>query len=107
MKSENPNVGDIVMLCSPIITEVVDDTAPIKKRGRPKKAKLVTQTTWVDDCEAIVVSGPTQGISSDGEDYWLEWLTQRLDNGHMHVITSRGRWTGSNWRIIQRVNSNA
>jgi len=104
MKTENPNVGDIVMLCTPIITEVVDDTAPIKKRGRPKKAKLVTQTTWVDDCEAIVISGPMQGISSDGEDYWLEWVTQRLDDGRPHVITSSGRWTGSNWRIIQRVN---
>lgn len=100
MNTQNPNVGDMVMLLRPEIRQL----PPKVRRGRPPKVpRIETETLWHDDIEAIVVSGPTQGISSDGEDYWLEWVTQRLDNGHPHVITSRGRWTGSNWRIIQRV----
>jgi hypothetical protein len=104
MVNNRPEIGDIVMLLRPEIVEL-----PTKvRRGRPPKVpRIETKTTWHDDVEAIIISGPMQGISSDGEDYWLEWVTQRLDDGRPHVITSSGRWTGSNWRIIQRVNSNA
>jgi hypothetical protein len=102
MKSENPNLGDMVMLLKPEIRQL----PPKVRRGRPPKVPRVeTETTWHDDIEAIVISGPTQGISSDGEDYWLEWLVQRLDNGKKCVISSGGRGYMSNtFRIVRRAN---
>ena len=107
MKKEHPQVGDMVMLTKPVIRDITDEPSAVKRRGRPpKKAKVVTQTDWVDDVEAIVMSGPTQGISSDGEDYWLEWVTMRLDNSNRQVISTGSRWSGSNWRILNRANSN-
>jgi hypothetical protein len=102
MKSENPNLGDMVMLLKPEIRQL----PPKVRRGRPPKVPRVeTETTWHDDTEAIVISGPTQGISSDGEDYWLEWVVQRLDDSMKRVITGGGRGYCSNtFRIVRRAN---
>ena len=105
MMNNRPEIGDMIMLLCPEIREL----PPKVRRGRPPKVpRIETKTTWHDDVEAIILSGPTQGISSDGEDYWLEWLVQRLDNGKKCVISSGGRGYMSNtFRIIQRVNPNA
>lgn len=102
MKSENPNLGDMVMLLKPEIRQL----PPKVRRGRPPKVPRVeTETTWHDDIEAIVISGPTQGISSDGEDYWLEWVVQRLDDSMKRVITSGGRsYCTNTFRIVRRAN---
>ena len=101
MKKEHPQVGDMVMLTKPVIRDVTDELSAVKRRGRPpKKAKVVTQTDWVDDVEAIVMSGPTQGISSDGEDYWLEWVVKRLDNEQRNVITTSSRFAYTKFRFI-------
>ena len=99
MINRNPQIGDIVMLMKP---EVV--TLPPKpKRGRPSKKNplnIQTETHWHDDGEALVVSGPHQGISSDGEDYWLEWTVKRLDNEQSRVITTTSRFTYIKFRFI-------
>lgn len=101
MKRENPNLGDIVMLMTPTYTEV-----PLPpRRGRPSKKNpnnIRTETTWNDDVEAIIVSGPFQGVSSDGEDYWLEWTAQRLDNGMLRIITIGRNQFNDHWRFVSR-----
>ena len=97
MINRNPQIGDIIMLMKP---EVI--TLPPKpKRGRPpKKLKIETETHWHDDGEALVVSGPHQGISSDGEVYWLEWIVKRLDNEQSRVITTTSTFTYIKFRFI-------
>ena len=103
MFKDRPEIGDIVMLRRPEIRQL----PPKVRRGRPPKVpRIETETIWHDDVEAIVISGPTQGISSDGEDYWLEWVTQRLDDGMKRVITSGGRGSYSTeaFRIVRRAN---
>jgi hypothetical protein len=102
MMNNRPEIGDMIMLLRPEIREL----PPKVRRGRPPKVpRIETETTWHDDVEAIVISGPTQGISSDGEDYWLEWLTQRLDDGTKRAISSGGRgYISNSFRIVRRAN---
>ena len=87
MNNRNPQIGDLVMLMR---GEVV--TLPPKpKRGRPSKKNplnIQTETRWHEDAIGIVVAGPNQGISCDGEDYWLEWTVQRLNDGAFRMIAS-------------------
>lgn len=102
MLNDRPQIGDMIMLLKPEIRQL----PPKVRKGRPPKVpRIETETIWHDDVEAIVISEPTQGISSDGEDYWLEWLTQRLDNGRKQVITSgRTGYAYSGYRIVRRAN---
>ena len=102
MFKDRPQIGDMIMLLRPEIRQL----PPKVRKGRPPKVpRIETETIWHDDVEAIVISEPTQGISSDGEDYWLEWLTQRLDNGMKQIITSGGRgYNYSAYRIVRRAN---
>lgn len=102
MFKDRPQIGDMIMLLRPEIRQL----PPKVRKGRPPKVpRIETETIWHDDVEAIVISEPTQGISSDGEDYWLEWLTQRLDNGMKQIITSGGRgYVYIGYRIVRRAN---
>lgn len=101
MLNDRPQIGDMIMLLKREIRQL----PPKVRKGRPPKVpRIETETIWHDDVEAIVISEPSQGISSDGEDYWLEWLTQRLDNGMKQLITSGGRYNYSCYRIVRRAN---
>lgn len=92
-----PEIGDLIMILTAHRT-----SHPIPHtRGRPpKKPKMRYETVWEDTAEAIVVNGPNQGISSDGEDYWLEWTVTRLDNNTRYVISSNARV--NNFRILNK-----
>ena len=91
MNSRDPQVGDLVML----MREEIITLPPKPKRGRPSKKNplnIQTETRLHEDAVGIVISGPHQGISSDGEDYWHEWTVQRLDDKGYRMITRGSPW---------------
>jgi hypothetical protein len=99
MHNRSPKLGDLIMLMKPEIITL----PPQPKRGRPSKKNplnIRTETHWHDDVEALVVKGPHQNISSDGEDYWLEWTVKRLDNDEHSVITTTSRFSYIKFRFI-------
>ncbi len=101
MNNRDPQIGDLVML----MREEIIVLPPKPKRGRPSKKNplnIQTQSRWHDDAVGIVISGPHQGISSDGEDYWHEWKVQRLEDNSFRVITRGSPWRagGAAFRFI-------
>jgi len=107
MLNDIVEIGDIVMLRYNRVepqphSEVswIEETQPHSEVPWIKE----TQAIWHDDVEAIVVSGPSQGSSINGR--WLEWMTQRLDDGKYRVIAN-GKWGAYSceaFRIVRRVN---
>ena len=102
MNSRDPKIGDLVMLMKGEVVTI----PPKPKRGRPSKKNplnIQTETRWHEDTVGLVIAGPNQGISSDGEDYWLEWTVQRLDDNGYRMIASGSPWRsgGVPFKIIE------
>ena len=101
MLKDRPEIGDMVMLLKPEVRQL----PPKVRRGRPPKvSRIETETIWHDDVEAIVISGPSQGNSING--HWLEWMTQRLDDGKYRIIANGkgGAYPCEAFRIVRRIN---